>query len=360
MTTSVASVRTVGLSPEQVAARRAGIGGSDAAAVLGVDPYKTALTIYQAKVGEREADPPNAAMKRGTYLEPLARKLYRELTGRRVKRLAQVTHPSYPFMLCNVDGLIVANRKRNGQDGPGVLELKCPGVWAFAKVKREGLPMHWLVQMQHNLQVTGFGWGSFALFNADLWEMIHFDVMADLELAHALVIKEQQFWLQHVGPRVPPPEPEPNADLVEQLAKAQGATTGELILRNDAEWGEAARMYSEAKEIAETGENLLSSAKEKLKALMAQKGAVEGAGLRCYWSERDGKTSFDRKALEATKPLDAIAVATGINDLLMNDDLKTKIIAGLEGCRVDFKRFEKVGKPFEDFRCYIVKAGIGD
>src|SRR5919106_197694 len=141
MPASVARTRSVGLNPAQLEARKKGIGGSDAAAVLGLDSYKTPLDIYELKLGLRQPEPPNAAMTRGVFLEPIARRLYRELTGRRVKRLHQVEHPSYPFMLCNVDGLILANRKRTGHEGAGVLELKCPGIWAFAKAEREGLPL---------------------------------------------------------------------------------------------------------------------------------------------------------------------------------------------------------------------------
>jgi putative phage-type endonuclease len=355
-------IPSIGLTPEQLEARKRGIGGSDASAVIGCNPYRTAGEVYELKLGLREPDLPNAAMKRGVYLEPIARRLYRELTGRRIGRLPQVEHPSYPFMLCNVDGSIHANRRRNGHEGAGVLELKCPGVWSFAKIKREGLPLNYIAQMQHNLSVTGFSWGSFALFNADLWELIHFDVVADLELQHALIIKEQQFWLQHVMKQIPPPTAQDTTpELMAQLAKAhEDAGAGELIVRNDSEWAEAAAQFFEAEEIAETGENLKETAKDKLKKLMGQKGAVEGAGLRCYWNDQKGKRSFERKALEKSAPLDRIAVAAKINARIMADDTKVAILGDLVECAVDFTKFEKVGNPFDVFRTYRVKAGVGD
>ena len=355
MTTSVTS----GLTKEQLEARKLGIGGSDAAAVLGINPYRTALELYELKLGLREPDPPNAAMKRGIVLESIARKLYGELTGRRVRRLRQQTHHDYPFMLCNVDGEIAG-----GKRGRGVLEMKCPGIWAFAKAKREGLPLHWIVQLQHNLEVTGYQWGSFALFNSDLWEMIHFDVERDDDLARALVVKESQFWNEHVLAKVPPPPEVQNTtpELMAQLARAQGAVGGgELLVRNDPEWGTAAEMYREAREIEETAENLMAAAKEKLKGLMGEKGAIEGGGIRVYWSERDGKKSFDRKTLEATKPLERFAVAAAINSRVMGDDMKTAVLADLANCAVDFAAFEKVGKPYEDFRVYPLRSvGVGD
>jgi predicted phage-related endonuclease len=258
-------------------------------------------------------------------------------------------------MLCNVDGEILGDQR-----GRGVLELKCPGMWAFAKVKREGLPLHWIVQMQHNLEVTGYAWGSFALFNADLWEVVHFDVARDEELAQALTMKERDFWFNHVQLRVPPPAVQDTTpELMAALAKAEtSAGDAKLIVRNDPEWGEAARMYLEAKEIAETGEHLLETAKGKLKSLMGEKGAVEGAALRCYWSQRDGRRTFDRKAMERVKPLDRLKVL----DVLSNYTDGESIAAAIgDRCDIDFSAFEKVGQPYEDFRAYPLKSvGVGD
>jgi putative phage-type endonuclease len=358
--TSVTSPKS-SLTPEQVAQRRTYIGGSDAAAVLGVDPYRTPLDIYQVKIGEKEANPPNAAMKRGIVLEPIARRLYAELTGRKVRHLRQRIHPAYPFIGCLVDGEIVGG---GDQRGRGVLEIKCPGVWAFAKIKREGLPLSYIVQMQHNLNVTGFRWGSFVLFSADLWELIHFDVARDEELLQAITLKEIDFWLNHVQVRVPPsPITDTTPELMAALARAEGlAGNAKLIVRNDGEWAEGARMYLEAKEIAETGEHLLETAKERLKELMGEKGAVEGAALRCYWSDRDGRVTFDRKALERAKPLDrekVFGVVAALAAQLISPG--PHVAEAFNGCELDLSTFEKRGKPYEDFRAYPLRSvGVGD
>lgn len=362
MTTSVTS----GLTAEQLEARKTGIGGSDAAAVIGVNPYRTALEVYELKLGLRPPDPANAQMRRGIYLEPIARKLYKEITSRPIRSLKQVRHPSHHWMLCNVDGMILG-----GKRGVGVLELKCPGIWVFAKAKREGLPLHWIVQMQHNLCVTGYKWGSFALFNADLWEMIHFDVERDEDLINALIQKEEQFWKGYVEPRVPPPVVENTApELLAQLAKAQGdAGGGDLIVRNDPQWADAAAMYREAKEIAETGENLLETAKAKLKELMGGYGAIEGAGLRAYFSQRAGRVTFDKKALAAGMPMDRTSVATAVNEFVqaIPGDLiegfaqaNHRLIEALDAATLDLSAFDKTGKPYDQFAAYIVKAGVGD
>lgn len=361
MTASV--TRPTGLTPEQVEARKRGIGGSDAAAVLGCDPYRSATDIYELKLGLKQPDPPTPAMKRGIVLEPIARRLYTELTKRGARRLKQQVHPDHSFMLCNVDGMIVGT----GNDTPGVLELKCPGIWAFAKAKREGLPLHWIVQMQHNLAVTGYSWGSFALFNADLWELLHFDVQVDLELVHALVVKEEQFWRQHVEKRIPPPAvSNTTPELMAALAKAEEAAgDARILLRNDAEWANAAQTYLEARELLETAENLKATATEKLKQVMAAKGAVEGAGVRVYWSDRDGRVTFDKKALVAAKPLDRTALLDLLGRVSAESSSMSELVNRLhlriEQAALDLSAFEKRGKAYEDFRVYPLKSvGVGD
>lgn len=367
--TTVRRKLTVGLTPEQFEARRAGIGGSDAAAVLGCNPYRSALDVYKQKIGETGPTPPNAAMKRGTFLEPIARKIYAELTGRRIRRMQQVTHASFPWMLCNIDGRIFRPRPEIDASapgvGPGLLELKCPGIWAFAKAKREGLPIHWIVQVQHNLEVTGYTWGAVALFNADLWEMIHFDVPRDLELAHAIILKEKDFWKNHVECRTPPPDESNFApEIAAALERAEGsAPKGTIILRNDAEWAEAAETYLSARELAETAENLEKAAKDRIKTLLGEYGGFEGAGLRVYFSRRDGRMSFDKKALIKARPIDRQKVLAWLADVdIMPIEMRAALAdaLGKAGIDLNLADFEHRGEPYDDFRGYRVKAGIGD
>lgn len=349
-------VTSIGLTAEQVEARKLGIGGSDAAAVLGVDPYRTALDIYEIKLGLKQPDPPNAAMKRGTHLEGIARSLYRELTGRKIRQIKQRTHPTYPFMRCLVDGEVVGDDR-----GRGVFEAKCPGLHVFSKIEREGLPLHWITQMCHNIEVTGCTWGSFAIFSAELWRLIHFDVERDGDLARALVQAERIFWEQHVVAKVPPTVTDNTApELLSQLAKAQqDAGTGELVVRSDTEWVEAAGAYIEAKQILESGEHLVEVTKAKLQGLMGGFGATEGGGLRCYFTQQPGRSSFDKKALAAAKPLDREKVLAVIAEY--PDGLRAlELVGRLEGAGLDLSVFEKVGKPFERFAAYQVRAGVGD
>jgi len=316
----------LGLSPAEVEQRRLSIGGSDAGAVLGVDPFMSPQKLYRIKVGEQQPDPPNAQIKRGTVLEPIARRLYRELTKRQVGRSTRQTHSDHPWMTCHADGLLVDPARK----APGVLEIKCPSLWAFGKVKRQGLPAGYIAQMQHNLAVTNCAWGAFAIFNADLWELIHFDVERDDTFIEKLIETERDFWYHNVAAHVPPAEAPIEPTVAQQLEKMAAAAPGELIVRNDPDWADAARQWCEAEELLDTAAHLQDEAQATLKKLMGGHSAVEGAGLRVYWRQQAGRRTLDKGALAGAHP------------------------------EIDLTKYEKQGKPFDVFLPFRVRAGVGD
>lgn len=334
--------------------RRSGVGGSDAAAIIGVDPYKTALAIYESKVGESGPDIVTPAMQRGIILEPTVTELYTELTGRKVRRQAQRVHPDFPWILGNIDYQILAN---GDERGTGLLEVKCPGIRNFVKIQRGGLPKQWVVQGQHYLGVFGYQWMSYAVFNADLWKLLHFDIERDEAFIHGLFAAETRFWKEHVELRVPPS----GLTLVPDLPGLDlPAFEGEILEREDPDWVEAASAFQQARTLRETAEAVEESTKERLKELMAARGAVEGGGLRVYWTQQAGKKTFDKKALEATRPLDRETVFMRLADMLADIGKANLPVLGqltemLGGCTVDFGKFDKVGKPFDVFRAFAVK-----
>lgn len=341
--------------------RRTGIGGSDAAAILGVNPFSTALDVYNEKLALVPPKVENNQMKRGKILEPIAVNLYREVTGRAVRKQPLRRHRLFDFILGNVDRQIVSTvdhpaRPQGG--GPGVLETKCPNVRVFARIKREKqLPVQHVVQLQHYLMVYGYAWGSFVLFNADLWEMIHFDVEADQGLQERMLDAERIFWQEHIVRQAPPTIERPVFELPD-MPKVEGS----LITRDDSEFLDAAQTLKEAKSLKETADDLEQQAKDRIKELMVTHGAVEGGGIRVYWKQRDGRVSFDRKALETARPLDRERVFRIIAAL--GDEIPAELAGRLNErlgeCGIEFKLFEKRGEGFEEFRSYFLAADSGD
>jgi len=182
------------------------IGGSDIGAVLGISPWTSKRELWLEKKGLGEPVEVNSDMKRGTVLEPVAAEQYKQQTGRKV-RISNKTyqHKDFDFLRAHIDRQIVAIDDR----GPGVLEIKCPGVYSLKQTEREGIAPNYVVQLQHYLGVTGYKWGAFCLFNAENWTTISFDVNRDDALIEQIEIACGAFWMSLHEKDCPYAEEEP-------------------------------------------------------------------------------------------------------------------------------------------------------
>lgn len=90
--------------------RREYIGGSDIAAVMGMNRWKTSLTLWLEKIGEIDLNDNsnNEAKELGRELEDFVAKKFSKKTGLKVrKRQEKYTHKKYPFLVAHVDRIIV-------------------------------------------------------------------------------------------------------------------------------------------------------------------------------------------------------------------------------------------------------------
>ncbi|CAG9241801.1 hypothetical protein BDI4_1080034 [Burkholderia diffusa] len=138
-----------------LAVRRTGIGGSDAAAAVGLNPYMSPLELWLDKTGRADGMPrpdPNdttAATYWGTLLEPIVAAVYTQQTGNKVRKVnAVLRHPTIPWMLANIDREVVGARDVQ------ILECKTAGEFG-ARLWRDGVPEYIQLQVQHQLAVTG-------------------------------------------------------------------------------------------------------------------------------------------------------------------------------------------------------------
>lgn len=170
----------MGLSTEDerrlIEERRTGIGGSDIAHLFSIPPYGCARRLVYDKAGVPPDHPfvGNQATLRGQRLEDFIVSEYTLATGREVRRVPMRRHKTDQHLIVHCDRMIV-----NDERGPGYLEVKCPSRDSFYRQKRGGLHEGYILQMQHGLLVTGWKWGSFALFNPESFELLFFDVDAD-------------------------------------------------------------------------------------------------------------------------------------------------------------------------------------
>ena len=181
--------------------RQGGIGSSDAAAAVGLCPYKSQLELWMEKIGRTPAEdaPPGMDDPRywGTLLEPYVAVAYSQQTGRKVRKVnAVLQHPTFPYMLANIDREVV------GCPEVQILECKTAGEWG-SKLWQGGVPEYIQLQVQHQLAVTNQQAADVAVLLCGQRLEIH-RIERDEEVIARLMVLEARFW-QYVTTDIEPP-----------------------------------------------------------------------------------------------------------------------------------------------------------
>jgi putative phage-type endonuclease len=170
--------------------RLKGIGGSDVATILGLNPYKSPMRLYMEKIQEIEPEPvDNEYVELGKELEPVLRKLFTKRTGlKAVKNNYILQHDNYDFMLANLDGEVL-----HPEMGRGVLEIKTTSEWNRDQWQSETVPMPYMLQVQHYLAVTNYSFGYICvLIGGNKFK--HWLIERDEELIGMIISAEEKFW----------------------------------------------------------------------------------------------------------------------------------------------------------------------
>lgn len=125
--------------------RSEGLGSSDAPAIMGVSPFKTAYQLWEEKTGLVVRDESNYATRRGHELEPKARARYELLYGCEMP-VAFLEHHEFPFIRCSLDGYNEGIKR--------FIEIKCPGKDDIELARQGKVPEKYYPQIQHQFLVT--------------------------------------------------------------------------------------------------------------------------------------------------------------------------------------------------------------
>lgn len=119
--------------------RTKGIGGSDMAAILGMNSYRGPYGVWMEKTGRTELkESDNEAMRVGRDLEEYVASRFCEATGKKVRRVnAIISNTDYPHIQINIDREVV------GEDS--ILECKTANAYSSDKF-RDGIPSAYYVQ----------------------------------------------------------------------------------------------------------------------------------------------------------------------------------------------------------------------
>lgn len=178
-------------TPEWRAWRREGIGASDAPAIMGESPWKSAAYLLREKCEPETAPRQNAAMARGNRLEPEARQMYVASTGNDVSP-ACLQSNLHPWLRASLDGICFSNRI--------VVEIKCGDSVYRQTAREQRVPRYYYGQLQHLLAVTGFVTLDFWCYLPGRPELL-LSVGRDEPYIERMLRAELEFWdrVQQIG-----------------------------------------------------------------------------------------------------------------------------------------------------------------
>lgn len=211
------------LTIEQRKERRLGIGGSDIAAIVGINKWLTPLDVYLEKISneepyeeERPLMGPNP-IEWGNIMEPVIIEYFERAANLRcITGLETYVHPEYPYMRANVDAKVL------GEDA--LLECKTAGQFMakeWSGLGGDNIPEPYLLQCAYYAEVANvskvyiavlIGGNDFRIYNYD----------RNPALGKLILSKVTNFWENHVLKQIPP-----DAINLEDSVKLWKYTTGE-------------------------------------------------------------------------------------------------------------------------------------
>lgn len=290
MHSNLITISTVGMSREEwLEIRRHGIGGSDASAIIGLNPYSSPYAVWAEKTGKLPPKEDNEAMRQGRDLEDYVAQRWCEATGKRVRKMnAILKNPAYPFAHANIDRRVIGENAG--------LECKTTSVMNLKRFKGGDYPESYYVQCVHYMAVTG----------ADRWYLgvlvlnqgfYAYVIERDEAEINALMAQEAAFWDYVTSGEAPPVDGSQATTEALQTIYA-GEPEGTVTL-----FGREA-LIAEYQE-QQARKNLADRRMEEIKqTLMSDLGDYETGRCRSYLVNWKGQSrrNFDMKAFTAANP----------------------------------------------------------
>lgn len=192
---------------------RSRIGGSDASAIVGMNPYRTNIELWKIKTGQLEAEDISEKpyVKYGTQAEEHIRALFAlDFPEYKVKYLENNMwlNDKYPFAHASLDGWLEDEEERKG-----ILEIKTTNILQSMQKEKwnHRIPDNYYIQILHYLMVTEFEFAVLVAqlkseFNGEIYKQTkHYkieraEVEEDIKF---LQTSERKFWQQVQENRCP-------------------------------------------------------------------------------------------------------------------------------------------------------------
>ena len=306
-TNTIERIPTAAMSREAwLAERRKALGGSDMGAVLGLNQYRSAITVWADKMGLIQEQEDNEAMRIGRDLEPYVASRFEEASGKKVARYNYLLRDNANHLSANIDRRVLG-------DSAG-LECKTASALSEGRYKGGCYPTSYYAQCCTYLAVTG--WERWFLCAVVLGRGCYIYQMTTIkgdpcpdwcessvyvspEELQAVRDAARGWWETYIiGNTMPPTDGSPSttATLGELYSNANDPDKADLSSRIP-----DVAMYLSLKEQASTLATQADEIKQSLMAEMGNKSKAICPGYSISWVSQT-RTTLDKKALAKDHP----------------------------------------------------------
>ena len=270
--------------------RRKGIGGSDAATVVGLNPYSSLYELWADKQGFLPDKEDTEAMRTGRDLEQYVADRFCEATGKKVQKLPYMyCHNEYPFITANVDRKIVGENAG--------LECKTTSPYNKTDFSDGNVQLSYLCQCWHYMNVMGYDRMYLAVLvlgKGFYW----YTIDRDDKQQQALLDAEIDFWYIYIlGDNMPEPDGSESAD--NALKTIYGKETRETV--NLMHCDRLLEDYAKARDNCKAAEAEKERLEQQIKLHIGEAAAGIGSKFKADWISQTRK-SVDTKKLAAEYP----------------------------------------------------------
>lgn len=246
-------------SPAWHALRANKIGASDAACILGIG-FKSAEKLWREKLGLDEVYV-NEAMKRGSTLEPKARKAFEDIIGHKFSAAVYI-HDENQWMMASLDGI--------NAEKTALLEIKCGNEKLHEQAKNGIVPAYYLSQMQHQMYVTGVDRCYYFSYNGE--EGATVIINRDDKFLSDYLPKARAFW-----------------ESLQTFTKPESA----YMEIDTLEWRELAERYRAIQKVRNELDEEEKGIRDQL-AIISNGMPAKGYGLTFMKASRKGSVAYDQ------------------------------------------------------------------
>lgn len=276
-----------------LAVRNKYIGGSEAAIVVGLNKYRSRLSLWAEKLGKVEPEnlDDNMIVQFGSYAEDFVAQQFTKETGKKVRKTGLYVNDKYPWACASVDRMIVGENS--------LLECKTTGEFNKDDWEGDNIPDSYYVQILHYMATLEYDHCYIAVMfgNGRGFEYKRVDYNeAD---ARELMDAEKMFW------ELVQTETMPEVDGTDDCAKILGEKfKGGLIEPIDLP-SEAADLVAQiddySKQYSEL-ENVIELRKNRLREILGDHEVGMLGERTVTWKTEKGRSSFDSKGLNKEFP----------------------------------------------------------